>query len=133
VIALKIDVGLIDGWLKTVAVVGELDAYTAPQLQETIAEALAGDVAWILVDLRKADYMDSVGLGILIGGCKRAGERNGDLAVACDRPNLCRVFDVSGTTDMLNVSASLEAAVDRLATERAARGGCPVPEGGADQ
>jgi len=128
---MRIDVGLIDGWLRTVTVEGELDAYTAKELQDSVTEALAEEMAWILVDLRRTEYMDSVGLGILIGGCKRAGERNGDLAIACDRSNLLRVFDVSGTTDMLNVNKTIEAAIEMLSTERAARSGCQHPEGGS--
>lgn len=128
---MRIDVGLIDGWLRTVTVEGELDAFTARDLQDAVTEALAEEITWILIDLRRTEYMDSVGLGILIGGCKRAGERNGDLAVACDRSNLLRVFEVSGTTDMLNVNSTIEAAIEMLAAERAARSGCQHQEGGS--
>lgn len=119
--ALKIECDVVDGWLQTIALEGELDAYTAPRLRDCLTQALDEGMSWILVDLRRADYIDSVGLGILIGGVKRAGESNGDLAVVCDRPRVRRVFEVSGTAELLHVTDELAHAVDLLATERAAR------------
>ena len=79
------------------------------------------------------DALDSVGLGILIGGSKRAGEKNGDMAVACARPNVRRVFEVSGTAELLNVVDDLAQAVEILATERAARSGRVCRPGGEAQ
>jgi len=120
---------VIDGWLETTAVEGELDAYTAPRLLEAITRALDEGISWILVDLRNVDYIDSVALGILIGGVKRAGEKNGDLAVVCTRPNVRRVFDVSGTAELLNVQEDMERAIELLANERAARSGGTAQRG----
>lgn len=128
---LRIENGTIDGWLCRIAVTGELDAYTAPSLQEAMTEALEGGAAWLVVDLGTAEYIDSVGLGILIGGVKRAGAREGDLAVACPRANVRRVFEVSGTMDLLNVRDDLPSAVSALAAKRAARGGCSAAGEGA--
>ena len=131
---MRIDHELIDEWLQTIAVHGELDAFTAPKLLEAITATLEQGVPWIAVDMRRVEYIDSVALGILIGGVKRAGERNGDLAVACNRPNVRRVFDVSGTAELLNVQDELTQAIEVLANERAARGGCETDQtGGADQ
>jgi len=132
--ALRIQPDLIDGWLKNIAIEGELDAYTAPRLLEAITTALDEGVAWLVIDMRQAEYIDSVALGILIGGVKRAGEKNGDLAVVCGRPNIRRVFDVSGTAELLNVQDDFGRAVEALASERAARGGCQTTaQGGAGQ
>lgn len=128
---LRIENGTIDGWLRRIAVTGELDAYTAPSLQDAMTEALDSGAAWLVVDLAAAEYIDSVGLGILIGGVKRAGAREGDLAVACPRANVRRVFEVSGTMDLLNVHEDLTGAVGALAARRAARGGCGTTGEGA--
>jgi len=124
---------LIDGWLQTIAVGGELDAYTAPRLLEAVTGALDEGHAWLLVDLGEVQYIDSVGLGILIGGAKRAAERNGDLAVACSRPNVRRVFEVSGTAELLNVVDSVGEAVEVLTKVRAAQSGQEAEQGGEDQ
>ena len=94
---------------------GELDAYTGPQFREDLAQAIEEGARWLVVDLSALQHIDSVGIGILIGAAKRAGEKHGQLAVVCPRPNLARVFDISGTKELLNVVGSLEEARERLA------------------
>lgn len=131
--ALRVRTDLIDGWLQKIVVEGELDAYTAPRLMDAVTDTLDAGHAWLVIDLREVKYIDSVGLGILIGGAKRATEKNGDLAVACDRPNVCRVFAVSGTAELLNVVDDLPAAIETLVAERAARGGCPDADAEGEQ
>jgi anti-sigma B factor antagonist len=131
---LRITQGLSEGWLQIVTLEGELDAYTAPKLQEAVTSALDEGVAWLIIDLAAVDYIDSVGLGILIGSVKRAGEREGNIAVVCSRRNVRRVFEVSGTAEMLNVVEGLPRAVDVLKAERAAkRGECGEGQGGDSQ
>ena len=122
-----IETDLTEGWLRTISVDGELDAYTGPQLHDAVGAALDEELSWLVVDLRKVEYIDSVGLGILIGGAKRAGEGNGGLAVVCERPNVRRVFEVSGTAELLNVVEELPSAVALLAAARAAR--CSTDDG----
>ena len=130
---MRIDVAVIDGWLQCIALEGELDAYTAPQFMESVTATLDTGCSWLVVDLRRVEYIDSVGLGILIGGAKRAGEKNGDMAVACNRPNVKRVFEVSGTAELLNVVDGLDEAKDMLASERADRSsGCSSGSEGED-
>ena len=122
----------IDGWLERISAAGELDAYTAPKLRESVTAALDEGIAWIMIDLTEATYIDSVALGILIGAAKRAGERNGDIAVVCGPPHIRRVFEVSGTAEMLNVVESVEEAAQVLASERKARGGHGAEDEGSD-
>jgi len=130
---LRISTDNIDGWLQSIRVDGELDAYTAPELMEAVTQILDQGAAWLVIDLRQVDYIDSVGLGILIGGAKRAGEKNGDMAVACGKPNVVRVFEVSGTAQLLNVVDDLTRAVEILSAKHAARGGCEADGAGGDQ
>ncbi len=130
--ALRVETTLSDGWLETIAVEGELDAYTAPRLMEAVTLALEQGIAWLLIDLRAVDYIDSVGLGILIGGAKRAGERSGDMAVACSRPGVRRVFEVSGTAELLNVVDDLPAAVAILTAAHGSKPGTPSGTAGGD-
>ena len=97
------------------APVGELDAYTGPELREALAEAVDAGVRWLVLDMAKVEYMDSVGLGIIVGAAKRAQTGAGSLAVVAPRPNVLRVFEISGTRELLNVVATLEEAQERLA------------------
>jgi len=96
------------------ALEGELDAFTGPELREELGQALEAGVCRLLVDVSGVEYMDSVGLGILVGMAKRAVEAGGGLAVISPRDNVRRVFEVSGTRELLNVVDSLQDAQSRL-------------------
>jgi len=107
-------------WLKAVAAEGELDAYTGPELQEALGAALSEceGPPWLLVDLTDVLYLDSMGLGILVQAAKQAAEGGGALAIACDTPVVLKVFDISGTREMLGVRADVEEASSLLAARR---------------
>ena len=92
---------------------GELDAYTVGQFRESLAE-LAG-TARLLIDLSEVPFMDSAGLGALIGGIRRAREAGGDVAVACSRPTLTRLLHTTGFDRIVPVTETVEAAASALA------------------
>lgn len=107
-------------WLTVVAASGELDAYTGPELREAIDASLS-EVAgppWLLVDLLEVQYLDSIGLGILVQAAKQSAERSGAMAVACHTPVVLKVFDISGTREMLGVRQSIEEASELLGARR---------------
>ena len=113
---------------------GELDAFTGPQLREELTRAVEEGQRWLVLDMAKVEYIDSVGLGIIVGAAKKAAAAEGNLAVVAPRPNVRRVFEISGTSDLLNVVDSLEVAKERLGwseDQPGACGGNPAPaEGG---
>ena len=88
--------------------VGELDAYTVGQFRESLAE-LAG-VTRLLIDLSSVPFMDSAGLGALIGGIRRAREAGGDVAVSCSRPTLTRLLHTTGFDRIVPVTETVEEA-----------------------
>jgi len=108
---------------------GELDAYTGPQLREELAEAVADGARWLVLDMSRVEYIDSVGLGIIVGAAKRTVEQGGSLAVVAARPNVLRVFEISGTRELLNVVETLDEARERLAWPAGGGGsdGAPAP------
>jgi anti-sigma B factor antagonist len=93
---------------------GELDAYTVGQFRESLAE-LAG-APRLLIDLSEVPFMDSAGLGALIGGIRRAREAGGDVAVACSRPTLTRLLHTTGFDRSVPVTETVEEAASALAT-----------------
>ncbi len=104
----------LDGGTCVCHVSGELDAYTAPDLRDALNEELGQGVCWIIVDLDELTYVDSTGLGILVETAKRCRQAGGDVAVACERRNLLRIFHISGTHEILNVVGDVDAAQARL-------------------
>lgn len=91
-----------------------MDAHTGPALREELLRLTEAGSRWLLLDMTAVQYMDSVGLGILVGATKRVAERQGALALIGPRPNVRRVLEISGTTELLNLVASLQEAYTRL-------------------
>jgi anti-sigma B factor antagonist len=96
--------------------VGELDAYTVSQFREALG-GLA-EKQYLLIDLSAVPFMDSAGLGALIGGIRRAREAGGDVAVACSRPTLIRLLHTTGFDRIVSVTDNVEAAATALAEAR---------------
>lgn len=92
--------------------VGELDAFTVSQFRQALAE-LASNPR-ILIDMSGVPFVDSAGLGALIGGIRRARELGGDVAVACNRPTLTRLLHTTGFDRIVTVTDTVEAAAAAL-------------------
>jgi len=78
-----------------VAVLGEADIYTAPELKEALNAAIETGATSILVDLSGATFIDSTTLGVLMGAVRRLHPVGGEVAIACADPNICRIFEIT--------------------------------------
>ena len=96
--------------------VGELDAYTVNRFREALGELASAK--YLLIDLSAVPFMDSAGLGALIGGIRRAREAGGDVAVACSRPTLTRLLHTTGFDRIVSVTETVEEAVEALTDAR---------------
>lgn len=92
--------------------IGELDAYTVGEFREALG-GLASSPR-LLIDLSEVPFMDSAGLGALIGGIRRAREAGGDVAVACSRPTLTRLLHTTGFDRIVSVTETVEDAAASL-------------------
>ena len=92
--------------------VGELDAFTVSQFRQALAE-LASNPR-LLIDMSAVPFVDSAGLGALIGGIRRARELGGDVAVCCNRPTLTRLLRTTGFDRIVTVAETLEEAAAAL-------------------
>ena len=102
-----LDIQVEDGGAYTVCrPVGELDAYTVGQFREALGELASS--SRLLIDLSSVPFMDSAGLGALIGGIRRAREAGGDVAVSCSRPTLIRLLHTTGFDRIVPVTESVE-------------------------
>lgn len=86
-----------------IAVVGELDFHSAPQLRETIVELVSQGVVDVIVDLSRLEFIDSSGLGILVAARNRTAERGGSLLLRSPSAQTSRVLEISGLNRLLSV------------------------------
>jgi anti-sigma B factor antagonist len=93
---------------------GELDAFTVAQFRQILAELASAKK--LVIDLSGVPFIDSAGLGALIGGIRRTRELGGDVAVACDRPTLVRLLKTTGFDRIVNVTDNVEQAKSALRT-----------------
>lgn len=92
--------------------VGELDAYTVTDFRQSLGELASRPQ--VVIDLSEVPFMDSAGLGALIGGIRRARENGGEVAVACSRPTLTRLLHTTGFDRIVPVTETLDEAVAAL-------------------
>jgi anti-sigma B factor antagonist len=101
---------------------GEVDVYTAPKLRERLIEMVNAGDRHIVVDLGRVDFLDSTGLGVLVGVHRRLRARDGSLALVCPHERLLKVFRITGLDNVFDIHASVEDAT-RGGAARAARTG----------
>ena len=93
-----------------VAVSGDIDNDTAPSLRRALVEAFSEGAKRVVVDLTTTDFLDSSGLGTLVGVSKEYS-RDGELVLVCPRPQLRKLFKISRLDEVLAVHPDLESAL----------------------
>ena len=79
-----------------VAVGGEIDVYTAPKLRDSITELVGAGTYDIVIDLEAVEFLDSTGLGVLVGGLKKVRAHDGSLELVCTQDRLLKIFRITG-------------------------------------
>jgi anti-sigma B factor antagonist len=92
------------------AVKGEVDVYTAPRLRERLVELVSQGHRRVVVDLEGVEFLDSTGLGVLVGGLKRLRSNDGDLGLVCTQTRILKVFEITGLTKVFSIYDSVDAA-----------------------
>lgn len=89
-----------------VEVTGQLDVATAPQLRQVLLEAQYGGPSRVLVDVAGIEFVDSFGLGVLIGAHKRARSHE-DAVLVLARPSerFAHLLELTGLDSVLTVVA----------------------------
>ena len=92
---------------------GDLDAYTAPGLRAQLHEATGDgtETELVVVDLQKVSFIDSAGLGTLVGAHRRMRERGGRLRIVRPPPLVARAFELTGLDEVLDMRDDREQAL----------------------
>jgi anti-sigma B factor antagonist len=90
---------------------GEIDVYTAPRLRQTLIDLISEGASDIVVDMSGVDFLDSTGLGVLVGGLKRVKAKEGSLKLVVTQEKILKIFDITGLTKVFPIFGSLDEAV----------------------
>jgi len=104
------------GDYSVVSVAGEIDVYTAPQLREKLVELVDAGNHDIAVDMREVDFLDSTGLGVLVGTLKRVKSADGSLTLVCSQERILKIFRITGLERVFTIVSSIEEATDATPT-----------------
>lgn len=107
---IKIEVNELD-LLFEVKVQGEIDVYTAPKLREIVSPLSEKEKANIVIDLSGVSYMDSTGLGVIVGVFKSIRSHDGELKLVGLSERLKRLFEITGLADIININSQIEGGV----------------------
>jgi anti-sigma B factor antagonist len=110
---------------RVLEVAGEIDVYTAPQLRERLISLVEDGARQVVVDLGRVEFLDSTGLGVLVGALKRLRGVNGDLALVCSQERLLKIFRITGLDRVFTIRESVDAATSD------GNGGAGAPAGAA--
>ena len=92
--------------------IGEIDSYTVDSFREALGNLVS--VPQLLIDLSEVPFMDSAGLGALIGAIRKAGENDGDVVVCCGRASLMGLLKTTGFDQIVTVTETYEEAMEAL-------------------
>lgn len=102
---LNIDISAteIDGTFEMVSVAGDLDIHTATRLKEALYALIDSGRSHLVLNFDGIRYMDSAGLGVLMGAQKRAREADGRILLICKSIRIQRLFIITGLTRVFDV------------------------------
>ena len=97
------------------AVYGEADLHSAPELRQRLRAAIEGGATNVVVDLSEAALVDSTSLGVLLGGMKRLREQDGQIQLVVPRPDIRRIFEITLLDRIFPLHETREQALASLA------------------
>ncbi|MBE7073738.1 MAG: STAS domain-containing protein [Clostridiales bacterium] len=85
-----------------VVLVGELDEHSASHTRITLDDIFAGgDFSQIIIDLSELEFMDSTGIGVLIGRYKKMRNRNIPIYICNPSKHVEKIFKMTGLYDLM--------------------------------
>lgn len=94
-----------------VRVQGEVDVYTAPQLRERLDAEIEAGRHDLVVDLSGVSFMDSTGLGVLVGRLKQIRVHDGTMRLVCAHDRVLKVFVITGLDKVFEIFPTVDEAL----------------------
>jgi anti-sigma B factor antagonist len=100
-----------EGSVTVLTITGDLDVATGPQLRDSLIQVMDQGRYRLVLDLTGVPFLDSLGLGVIVGVVHRLRPHDGAFALACARPPVTRALKISGLTSVLAVHDTLDEAI----------------------
>ncbi len=111
---IKVNVRETQGESYVVDLNGEIDVYTSPKVKDASGDLIDKGHYNLVINLEKVRYIDSTGLGVLIGGLKRVREHGGTVNLVCTNPQIKKIFDITGLVKIFGIYDDEDAATKAL-------------------
>jgi anti-sigma B factor antagonist len=97
--------------IEIIDVQGEIDMYTAPQLRELLIDLVSRGSYQLVVNLDKVGFLDSTGVGVLVGGLKRVRAHDGSLDLICTQQRILKILKITGLTQVFGIYQTADQAI----------------------
>ena len=98
-----------------VAVMGDVDMSLTDSLRKDVDQALAEhNVNRLVFDLAEVDFIDSSGLGVILGRYKRVTAKGGKVYLAGAKPQVKKVLELSGLPRLMELYPSVDLLLDKI-------------------
>jgi anti-sigma B factor antagonist len=90
---------------------GEIDVATAPEFHEALAEMISHTPQLVIVNLTDVSFIDSTGLGVLVGALRDVRTTGGDLRLVVTQPQIIKLLELTGLDNVFEIVSDTEDAV----------------------
>lgn len=105
---MNLEIGLsVEGSQSILSLSGEIDAYTAPKLKESLNPLTEQQGQEVIVDLENVNYMDSTGLGVFISALKSTKENDSKMKLVNIQDRVLRLFQITGLDEIIDVRSTV--------------------------
>jgi anti-sigma B factor antagonist len=104
--------------IEVVDVEGEIDVYTAPRLRELLIDLVNKNNYNLVVNMERVEFLDSTGLGVLVGGLKRVRAYDGSLDLVCTQERILKIFRITGLTKVFGIHDTVDEAIAARKSEK---------------
>lgn len=116
----------LEGEIAVVEVSGWVEISTAPQLRTTCVRLIDDGHLHLVLDLSPTVFLDSIGLGVIVGLLHRLRSRDGSLVIAGAKDRVLSAFKISRLTQVLTLTDSVEDGIAAINAGAASASG-PAP------
>ena len=108
----------LDGRAHLIEVEGQVDLYSAPEFKERTARVIGTGKRCVIIDLSRVTFMDSTGLGVLVGALKRLRAARAELLLVVTDYDIERLFELTGLDGVFRIYRSRDEALENVELAR---------------